>query len=146
MRIGLARRQEVRDAARLVVDARAAESLEVDLLVGDGLDHVRPGDEHVARPVDHDHEVGDGRRVDRPAGAGPQHQRELRDDAGDQRVAQEDIGVAAEGDDAFLDARAAGVGQADDRRAVLQRQVHDLQIFSACASDSEPPKTVKSCA
>ena len=45
---------------------------------------------------------------------------------GGQRVAQEDVGVAAEAGDAFLDARAAGVGESDDRRAVLNRQVHHL--------------------
>ena len=47
-------------------------------------------------------------------------------DARGQRVAQEDVGVAAERHHAFLNARAAGVVQADDRRAQLQRQVHDL--------------------
>ena len=47
-------------------------------------------------------------------------------DAGRQRVAEEDVGVAAERQHAFLDARAARVVQADDRRAELHRQVHDL--------------------
>ena len=110
-RLRLARREEVRDAARLVVDARAAEPLEVDLLVGHGLHHVRPGDEHVARAVDHDDEVGDRRRVHRTAGARAHHQRDLRHDPRRQRVAQEDVGVAAEADDALLDARAARIGE-----------------------------------
>ena len=52
--------------------------------------------------------------------------RQLRHDPGRQRVAQEDVGVAAERDDAFLDPRAAGVVEPDDRRADLHRQVHDL--------------------
>ena len=42
-----------------------------DLLVRDGLDHVRPGQEHVARVLDHDGEVRDGRRVDGAARARP---------------------------------------------------------------------------
>ena len=42
------------------------------------------------------------------------------------RVAQEHLGVSGERDDALLDARAARVVQADDRRAVLHREVHDL--------------------
>ncbi len=47
-------------------------------------------------------------------------------DAGRQHVAQEHLAVAAERGHAFLDARAAGVEQADDGRAVLQRHVLDL--------------------
>ena len=54
----------------------------VDLLVGHRLHDVRPGDEHVARPLDHDHEVGDRRRVDRAAGARPHDDGDLRDHAG----------------------------------------------------------------
>ena len=86
---------------------RAAEMLGVDILVGHGAYDVGAGDEHVARPFDHHGEVGDGRRVDRSAGARPEDHRELRHDAGCQRVAQEDVGVATERDDAFLDPRAA---------------------------------------
>ena len=44
----------------------------------------------------------------------------------DKRVAQKDIGVAGERQHAFLDARAAGIVQADHGRAGLERQVHDL--------------------
>ena len=41
-------------------------------------------------------------------------------------VADEDVAVGAERDDALLDARAARVVDADDRAADLGRQVHDL--------------------
>ena len=47
----------------------------------------------------------------------------------DERVAQEDVGVSGEGDDAFLDARAAGIVEADHGRAGLEGQVHDLADF-----------------
>ena len=117
---------EVRDAARLVVRHGAAELLFRHLLVRDGPDHVRAGHEHVARALDHDVEVGDRGRIDRAAGARPHDRGDLRDDAGRQRVAQEDVGVAAEREHAFLDARAARVVEPDDRRAHLHRQVHDL--------------------
>ena len=90
------------------------------------LHDVGPGDEHVARPLDHDREVGHRRRVDRAAGARPEDHRDLRDDAGRQHVAQEDLRVAAERRDALLDPRAAGIVEADDRRADLHREVHDL--------------------
>ena len=61
--------REMRDAAPRRVDRRAAERLGVDLLVRHRLHDVRAGDEHVARALDHDGEVGDRRRVDRAAGA-----------------------------------------------------------------------------
>jgi hypothetical protein len=72
--------------------------------------------------------------------------RNLRDHARRDHVALEDLAIAAERRDAFLDAGAAGIEQADDRRAVLQRHVLDLVIFWAWVSESEPPNTVKSLA
>ena len=116
----------MRDAAGRVVRHRAAELLLGDFLVGHRPDHVGTGHEHVARALDHDVEVGDRRRVDRAAGTRAHDRGDLRDHARRQRVAQEDVGVAAERQHAFLDARAARVVQADDRRAHLHRQVHDL--------------------
>ena len=117
---------EVRDAALLVVRHRAAELLLRHVLVGHRLDDVRAGHEHVARALHHDVEVGDRRRVDRAAGAGPHDGGDLRHHARGERVAQEDVGVAAERHHAFLDARAARVVQAHDRRAHAHRQVHHL--------------------
>ena len=106
--------------------ARAAQLFGRDGLVGDGLHHVGAGDEHVARVLHHEDEVGHGRRVDVAARARPHDDGDLRDDAGGQHVAQEHLAVAAERRHAFLDARAAGIEQADDGRAVLQRHVLDL--------------------
>ena len=117
---------EVRDAARRVVRHRAAELVLRDLLVRHRLDDVGAGHEHVARALDHDVEVGDRRRIDRAAGARAHDRGDLRHDAGGERVAQEDVGVAAERQHAFLDARAARVVEPDDRRAHLHRQIHDL--------------------
>ena len=85
-----------------------------------------PGDEHVARVAHHEDEVGHRRRIDVAAGARPHDDGNLRDDAGRQHVALEHLAIAAERRDALLDARAAGVEQADDRRAVLQRHVLEL--------------------
>src|SRR5262249_23160443 len=51
---------------------------------------------------------------------------DLRDHPGALDVAPEDLRVARERDDALLDARAAGVVDADHRAAVLQRHVHHL--------------------
>ncbi len=71
-------------------------------------------------------EVGDRGRVHGAAGARAHHQRDLGNDSRRECVAKKDVGVSAEADDALLDARAAGVGQADDRRSVLDREIHDL--------------------
>ena len=101
----------------------AAQLLLRHLLVGDRLDHVRAGHEHVARAARHEREVGDGGGVDRAAGARPEHGRDLRDDAARERVLEKDVGVAAERRHALLDARAARVVEADDRRAVLHREL-----------------------
>jgi hypothetical protein len=75
-------------------------------------------------------EVGDRRGVDGAAGARAHDERDLRDDP-EAHVAQEDLAVEAERDDALLDARAAGVVDADDRAAHLHREVHDLDDLLA---------------
>ena len=59
-------------------------------------------------------------------GAGAHDDGNLRDDAGRQHVALEDLGVAAQCCDTLLDAGAAGVVEADDRCAVAQRHLLDL--------------------
>src|SRR5713226_10121064 len=89
-----------------------------------GFDHVRASDEHVGRVFDHDVEVGDRRAVHRAARARAHDATDLRHHAAGQSVAQKNVGITAETDDAFLYARAAGIVQADDRRADLHRQVH----------------------
>src|SRR5258708_32093830 len=89
-----------------------------------GLDHVRPGDEHVGRVLHHDIEVGDRRTVNRAARAGTHDATDLRHHAAGQSVAEKDLSIAAETDYAFLYARAAGVIQPDDGRPDLHRQVH----------------------
>ena len=109
-----------------VVRHRAAELFEGRLLAGDGLDHVRAGDEHVAGLFDHEDEVGHRRRVDGAAGAGSHDHADLRHDAAALDVAGEDLAVAGERDDAFLDARSAGVVDADHRAADALGQIHDL--------------------
>ena len=65
-------------------------------------------------------------RIHRAAGARAHDRGDLRDDARGERVPQEDVGVAAEREHAFLDARAARIVQPDDRRAQLHREIHDL--------------------
>ena len=104
----------------------AAELLGGDDLVGHRLHHVRPGDEHVARVAHHEDEIGHGRRIDVAAGARPHDHRDLRNDARGDDIALEHFAVTAKRRDAFLDARAAGIEQADDRGAGPHRHVLDL--------------------
>ncbi len=109
-----------------VVGHGAAELLLRDFLVRDGLDDVRAGDKHIGGLAGHEDEVGDGRGIDRAAGASPHDGADLRDDAARQGVAQEDVRIARERHHAFLNARAAGIVQADQRRSIAHRQVHDF--------------------
>ncbi len=95
-------------------------------LVGHRLHDIGAGHEHVRAVLDHEDEVGHRRRIDRAAGARAHDQRDLRDDARGQHVALEHLGIAGERGDAVLDARAAGIVEADDRRADIHRLVHDL--------------------
>ena len=61
-----------------------------------------------------------------PPAQGPRMAEICGHDARRERVAQEDVGVAAERRDALLDPRAAGIVEPDHRRAVPERQVHHL--------------------
>jgi hypothetical protein len=82
----------------------------------------------------------------RPRRGRPHDDRDLRDHARRRGVQAEDLAVLAESDDALLDARAAGVEDADDRHPAAQGELHDLDDLVAATSPSEPPKVVKSCA
>ncbi len=83
-------------AGRRVVGHGATEVFLRDVLVGHGLDDVRTGDEHVARVLHHDVEVGDGRRIDGAARARAHDGRDLRNHSGRECVAKKDVGVSAE--------------------------------------------------
>ena len=122
----LARRDEMRDARLRRVRGRPAELLLRHVLAGDRLHDVGPGDEHVRRPLGHQHEVGDRGRVHGAARARPEDERDLRHDARGLDVAPEDLGVAGERDDALLDPRPAGVVDPDDGTADLHGHVHHL--------------------
>ncbi len=117
---------EVRDARLAGVSLGPAELLLRDLLVRHRPDDVGAGDEHVGGALHHEDEVGDGRAVHGAAGARAKDDRDLRHHAGGQRVAQEDIGIACERDDALLDPCPAGIVEPDDRAPDLHGEVHDL--------------------
>ena len=100
---------------RFGLHAGATEVFHRDFLAKDGLHNLRPGDEHLRNVVDDEDEVGQRGRIHGTAGTRPEDDGDLRHDAGRQRVAIEDFPVAGKRVDAFLDARAARVVDADDR-------------------------------
>src|SRR4029450_8945596 len=115
----LAHERRAPGAAR--VRHRAAELLERDLLTGDGLDHVRTGDEHVRGLADHEREVGDGGGVDGAPGAPPLDPADLRGHARGAHVALEHVAVTGEARGALLDPSPARVVDLDERRARRHR-------------------------
>src|SRR5205823_12440835 len=74
----------------------------------------------------HQDEIRHHGRVDGAARAGAHDQTELRDHARALHVPPEDLRVAREGDDAFLDASTTRVVDPDHGAAELRGQVHDL--------------------
>ena len=125
-RLDVVLESQIGHAALAGVRDGAAQFLGRDFFVRHGLHHLRAGHEHVAAVLDHEDEVGHGRRIHRAAGAGAHDQADLRDHAAGHHVALEHVGVAAERGHAFLDACAARIVQADHRCANLHRLVHHL--------------------
>ena len=107
------------------VGVGAAQLLGGDGLAGHLLDHLRPGDEHL-RLARLDDEIGERRAVGRAARARAADQRDLRHRAGEHHVGVEHLAVAGERVDAFLHAGAARIVDEYERRAGLERLLHDL--------------------
>ena len=90
-----------------------------DFFAGDGLDDVGAGDEHLGGLVDHDDEVGECGGVDVATCTCAHDEGDLRDHAGGLGVAEEDLGVQAQGDNALLDAGAGAFVNTDERDTSL---------------------------
>jgi hypothetical protein len=116
----------VDDAAVVHLGLNPAQLLVRDVLARDLLDHLGAGDEEPSRLLDHDDEVGQGRRVGGSARAGPGHDGDLGHDARELDVAEEDPPVAGQGVDALLDPCSAAVVDEHEGSAALQGQVHHL--------------------
>ena len=99
--------REVAHAALCGVNACAAEVFLRYVLARHGFHHLRTGEEHVAHAFEHHHEVGEGRRINRSAGARAADAGYLRHYAAGLDVALEDVAKTGEGVDAFLYACAA---------------------------------------
>jgi len=102
------------------------------LFPGNRLYDIGAGDEHHGDAADHEGEIGNRGGVNRATRRGAQDGRDLRHNAGSQRVAHKYLAVSRQAGNAFLDARATGVGDADDGRTVAHGHVHDLaDLFSS---------------
>ena len=104
----------------------SAELLGGNVLRGNLLDDLGPGQEHVGALVHHHHIVCDGGGVDRATGAGSHDQGDLGDDAGVEDVAEENIRVSGQSVDSFLNPRPTRVVHSDERGACLGGHLHDF--------------------
>ena len=114
-----------------VVDRRATELIERDLLTRRRGDDVRASHEHVRVLARHDNEVGEGRLVDRTARAGTQDDRNLGNQARGLARLLEDATVLGQRDDALLDAGAARILNADDRNTHADTPVDEVDDLVA---------------
>ncbi len=106
-----------------------AEGILSHIFAGHGLYHFRAGEEHIGDAFGHDGEVGQSRRVNGTAGTGAEDSRDLWDHAGGKDVALENLSVACQGVDAFLNTCATRVVEADHRGSHLHGHIHDLAYF-----------------
>ena len=135
--------QHVHDAGTPAVRLGSAEPQHVDVLAGDGPDHVGTGHEDAAlRPEDH--HVGQSRTVGRTAGGRAEHHRDLRDLARRLRHRVEDQPDSVQRQHALGQPRAAGVPQPDDRRPVGHRPLVRPTTTLQPSLPIAPPMTVAS--
>ena len=125
------------------VHGGSAEILGAHRLVGHRPHHVGAGHEHIARVLDHEDEIGERRGVDVAARARTHHEGNLGDHPGRQDVALENLAVARECRDPFLDAGAARIEKPDDRRAIVERHVLQLGDLLRVRLGKRTPKNGK---
>ena len=117
----------MRKTGLLAVSPSAAKFLDGGLLAQYRPRGFRTGQEHLALPFHHQGEVGQRRRVRCRTAALPQDGRDLRHHAACHHVAEQDVGIGAEGaQTAVMVPALSGVMDADERGAVLHGQIDDL--------------------
>ena len=109
---------------------RAAHLFKRYLLADHHLRHPRRTEVHRGVAVAHDHDVAEGRNVGAACGAGAEQHADLRHNAGELDLVEEDpSGAAAAGEhlDLVGDSRPGGVDEVDNRNPPLQRALLDSQ-------------------
>ena len=90
------------------------------------LNDLGTGEEHIGRVLDHQHEVGEGRRIDRTAGTGTHNAGDLRNDTRCKDVAFEYLTKTCHRSNTLLNAGTTRVIETDERSAYTHGHVHDL--------------------
>ena len=108
------------------VHRSTAELLLRHILARHGLHYGRTGKEHVARIAFHNREVGQRRRIDRPAGTRAENDRNLGYDARSHHVALKYLGIAGQRVHPLLDACTTRVVEADTGSSRPHGHVHHL--------------------
>ena len=98
----------------------------VDVLTSNSLHHLRTSQEHVRCAFHHQREVGEGGGVHSTASAGTEDTRNLGDYTRGQDVALEDLGVASQGVDTFLNTCTTRVIDTDHGSTHLHGHIHHL--------------------
>ena len=122
--------EDVAAARDAGVHLRAAHLFQRHLLTDHHLRHPRRAKVHRGVAVAHDYDVAEGGNVGAACGAGAEQHADLRHDAGELNLVEEDPpGAAAAGEhlDLVGDSRPGGVDEVDDRNPPLQRALLDSQ-------------------
>ena len=109
----------------------AAEFVQRDILTGDVLDHVGPGDEHVALVAHRYHEVCLDRRIHCSASAFAEDDGYLRDEAPQQLVTAAELRVPGKRGHRVLDASARRIVDSDDGAAHHRHPLHQTGHLAA---------------
>jgi hypothetical protein len=117
------------NAADLVMRCRSPKGLHTDILTGGCFNYQRSGNEHLAGISHHQDEVGQGRGINRAAGAGAHDHRNLRDHSGSNGIPEKDLAVSIKGVHAFLNAGSARVTNADYRGSDLHGHIENFTDF-----------------
>ena len=124
------------------MDRGPAQRFMGDLFIGHRLHHIRASDIHVGRVLHHEDEIGQRRAINIAARARAHNHRDLWDDTGREHILHEDVGIAGEAVDAFLNARAARIKDPDHRRTNFRR---GLLNFDNLLGLRERERSAKHC-
>ena len=121
---------KIGDTGDLVVHLRAAHLLLGDVFTDCSLDQMRASQRHRRHALHHRHEVGQAGDVRGSRSAGAHHRGDLRHHAGhDDLLAEQLAGAREHRAGRFLDARAGGVDEPDDRHALAQGELAHARGF-----------------
>ena len=101
----------------------------VNDLIGDRFDHFRSGDVHISHVLGHDDEILESGRVNATARAGSHNDADLGYDTRSLDVTVENFTISIKAVNAFLDARAAAIVDADHGYAGIHGQIHHTGNF-----------------